>query len=38
MQRNLALSKILKHNYYHFYNEFAPKQKQKFLKGILNEK
>jgi hypothetical protein len=33
-----SIEKILKHNYYHFYNEFAPKQKQKFLKGILNEK
>lgn len=33
-----SIEDILKHNYYHFYKEFVPKQKQKFLKEILNEK
>ena len=27
---------ILKHNYYHLYNEFAPKERQRFLDEISN--
>ena len=29
-----SIEKILKHNYYHFYNEFAPKERQRFLNEI----
>jgi hypothetical protein len=29
-----SIKEILKHNYYHFYNEFAPKERQRFLNEI----
>jgi len=31
-----SIKDILKHNYYHFYNEFAPKERQRFLDEISN--
>ena len=29
-----SIEDILKHNYYHFYNTFAPTQKQKFIDAL----
>ena len=29
-----SIEDILKHNYYHFYNDFAPRERKRFLNEI----